>query len=152
MASRTCWGYAFSLFDRVVYIEIHHARELTYAVKLSELRVVRIMCGVSNCDLTMLEQLPRLEALDMCCVSLQNVPAVGETSADRFFHMPTLGRLRGLNLNSTTFNGSGLDNVPQIEMLDLRHTEVGDECVPTILAFRNLKRVMLGGTTSLNLG
>lgn len=143
-------GRPFQVFDRVVGIDTEGGEEIKHVVKLSELGVVRIKGAVSNRQLKMLEQLPQLEALDMCFTILDDE---GQETVDedghiieQCFRLPRLPNLRGLNLYDTSFRGDGLENIPSVERLDLRGTDVDDKSVPTLAALTKLKKLALGGT------
>ncbi len=143
-----------SVFDRVVGIDMDGGEQLEHAVKLSSLRAVCIKGAVSNRELAMLEQLPNLEALDMCYARLkdQGSDVHDDHVAGRSFRLPSLPGLRGLNLYGTPFDGAGLENIPSIEVLDLSRTDVSDESIPALLTLTRLKKLSLYGTAMTQSG
>lgn len=134
-----------SVFDRVVGIDMDGGEQLERAVKLLSVKVVSIKGTVSNRELAMLEELPNLIALDMCYAELkvEGSDAHYDHVAGRSFQLPRLPGLRGLNLYGTSFDGTGLENIPSIEVLDLTATNVSDESIPALLTLTKLKKLSL---------
>ncbi len=141
----------FECFDYVVGIDLHGV-DLSHAEKLRHLRVVRIYTLRSTRELSVLEQLPQLVALDMCSCSagfdLDGHQVVDEygNAVRPYITLPRLPQLRGLNLNGAAFRGDGLENIPGIEMLDLSETDVDDDSIPALIELSELKVLKLWGT------
>jgi hypothetical protein len=140
----------FQVFDRVIGIDAS-GEDIEHVVKLPNIKVVRIsVATISNGQLKMLEQLPQLEALDMCFAMLddegQEIVDEDGYVVEQFFRLPRLPNLRGLNLYGTAFRGDGLENIPSIEILDLGNTSTDDKSVPALSALTKLKKMSLFDT------
>lgn len=120
---------------------------LSYAIRLNSLRMLRISGSITNDQLAILREIPELEALDMCFVSIVSEAEWTEESADNFVHLPRLPHLRGLNLYDTSFRGDGLDNIPNIENLDVSDTDLDDIAMPQLGRLMRLKHLSLVGTS-----
>ena len=86
----------FRVFDHVVGIETQGLKEIKHVAALKNLEVVRIKGAVSNEQLRLLEQLPRLEGLFLSQSSLTDED--GRSVGEQYFRLPRLPKLRGLNL------------------------------------------------------
>lgn len=138
----------FRRFDRVVGIAAT-GEELKHAVQLRNLKVVRLVGGVSNDDLQALEQCSQLEALDVVAnLDDPRAEAVDydEYSGESYFRLPALPKLRGLNMYETSFRGEGLEHLVAIEVLDLTDTDLDDEALARLAGSTRLKSLSLAGT------
>ena len=141
-------NHQLQMLDRVVGIDTS-GDELKLVVKLQHIKYVCIS-NVSNQQLRLLEDLPQLEALDMCYANLDDSgqELIDEDGyvIEQSFHLPRLPKLRGLNLYNTAFRGDGLENIPSIEVLELAGTDIDDDSIPALSSLTKLKTLSLCGT------
>jgi hypothetical protein len=136
----------FESFDFVVSINAYHGT-LNDVVKLRHLRMVRLGGDFDDHDLKRLEELPQLEGLET--IGLY-VPDGGDpdakfdpTDTNQCFRLPKLPRLRYLDLNVSRFRGDGLENIPAVEVLNLRCTHVDDKSIPALSRLTKMQAVEL---------
>lgn len=140
---------SFRTFDRVVAMYLE-GTELRHGVDLPSLKVVRLpLAGLTNEQLKSLEQLPQLEALDMCFAWQRHDEDQREAESDEaaeYIRLPRLPQLRGINLYDAAFRGDGLEHLVNIEMLELTDTDVDDNAVRKLVHCKRLKFLSLAGT------
>jgi hypothetical protein len=138
------------VFDRVAGVDAAGS-ELLEVAKLEDLKVVRIMGSVSTRQLKLVSRCRTLEALYLMGVNVvddQETSKLGANDAEVHpeLAIPSLPKLRGINLYDTGFRGSGLDRLPSLESADLTETEIGDDDLGWLEKCPNLRALSLAGT------
>jgi len=136
-----------SIFYRVVAVEYTHDHELEHLAKLRHIRMLRIT-NATNQQLTRLQQLPHLEALDMVGAYESGPPVIDDDGCevDSYLRLPYLPKLRGLNLYESVFRGEGLENLPSLEVLDASRTDIDDHGLQNLANSHHLKSLTLDDT------
>lgn len=125
---RQLFGNAWpGMFDRVIEVSIDKEAEALHLTGLRHVRAVHAF-DISNEGLNEIAKLPRLEILTWSSWDSAVV-----------LRLPPMPQLRGLNLQRTKFSGDGLENVPNLEELVIKDTDVRDSSVPAICRMRKLR-------------
>jgi hypothetical protein len=126
--------------------------ELPGLTGLSDLRALNIHRSVAPSELELLRRFTELEALDLCFVSY--VARTSSSDEERIspLKLPALPWLRGLNLFGTDFYGDGLEHLPELEILELTQTKVGDDALAKIGRMQRLEVLSLDHTRITSAG
>ena len=110
----------FRFLDRVVGLDVTGA-ELKHAVRLRHLKVLRIKWSATKADIKLLENVPKLEALDASFLErdIENDKELLDYDDPRAYELdlPNLPYLRGLNGYDSPFSARGLERLTRIEVL-----------------------------------
>ncbi|MCE9525242.1 MAG: hypothetical protein K8R36_04225 [Planctomycetales bacterium] len=135
--------------DRIVQIDLD-SQQLAEASQLTALQSLTLWGPVSNQQLQLLENYPRLEGLDFHWAGgPSNEPEQFDSEGFQIetkFRLPNLPRLRGLNMYETSFAGDGLEHLTALEVLCLMDTETDDRSIPSLLKMTDLRILWLDHT------
>lgn len=124
---------ALAPLDRVVRLEVD-ARVVKHVAEMRKLQVLTIWGDpIASDDLRLLENHPSLEAIDMCFAAVE-----GRSN------LPSLPRLRGLNLYEAGFPSEWLAKLPGLEVLELANTDLRDDDLRHLSRMTRLKDLSLG--------